>query len=190
MNILTDQLPTAVEIDGREYKLNTDFRVCLRIILAFEDPGLTQEEKQWVLLANLYPVLPDNLTTAFELGMKFMDGGHDGEEKEEMSLRLYSFSQDSNFIFAAFRQTHGIDLETTDLHWWKFLALFMDLGVDTTFCSLTGLRKRLATGEATDAEKKMAEEMSSVIELKEVYERPTELYELEDTFMQQLTGGK
>ncbi len=38
MNILTEQLPTAVEIDDVVYDLENEIRTCINIILAFEDP--------------------------------------------------------------------------------------------------------------------------------------------------------
>lgn len=128
-NVLVDELPTAVMIDGQEYEINSDFRTCIRIIMAFEDNDLAALEKQMILVESLYPVKPENLQEAFEKGIKFLNGGGEsnGEEKEE-GLRLYSFAKDANFIFAAFKQTHGVDLsDSNDLHWWKFLALFADL---------------------------------------------------------------
>jgi hypothetical protein len=140
----------------------------LRVILAFEDSELTDREKQMILLQNLYTEQPRNLSEAFRLGIRFLNGGKDGEEeKKEMSPRLYSFSQDADYIFAAFRQTHGIDLEKANLHWWKFLALFMDLGADTTFCNLVSLRKRIKTGKASKDELKTYHDLKSLIDLPE-----------------------
>ena len=60
MSILTDSLPVSVEIGGREYPLNTDFRVGLRIMEAWEDSELTEREKQWVMLKLLYPEIPED----------------------------------------------------------------------------------------------------------------------------------
>jgi hypothetical protein len=167
MNLLVDELPEAVEIDGQEYEINTDFKACLRIILAFEDGDLTPSEKQLIMLANLYPVQPENTRAALEMGMKFMNGGEAADGESDGKPRLYSFDQDGNFIFAAFKQTHGIDLASEPLHWWKFLSLFMDLGSETTFCSLVGLRKRIKSGKASKEERKAYREMGEVAELKE-----------------------
>jgi hypothetical protein len=190
MNILVDKLPYAVEIDGKSYLLNTDFRFCVRIILAFEDEELTGYEKQLIMLANLYPVLPDNIEAAVEKATWFLNGDNPTDEQNELSLRLYSFSRDANFIFAAFRQTHGIDLENAQMHWWKFMALFMDLGADTTFCNLVSLRKRIKTGKATKEEKITARELGDLVELKEPDTRTLEEREAEDKFMRQLQGVK
>jgi hypothetical protein len=190
MNILTQALPSAVAIDGQEYAINTDFRVCLRVILAFEDEGLTGYEKQLILLVNLYPQPPHDLKAALEMGLRFLDGGKESVEGEiDASPRLYSFSKDAGYIFSAFQQTHGIDLEVAELHWWKFLALFMDLGSETTFCNLVSLRKRVKSGKATKDERAAAREMGEAFEIPEPDTRTGEERENEDEFMRALEGG-
>ena len=34
-------------------------------------------------------------------------------------------------IYAGFMQQYGIDLQTEDMHWWKFMILLENLGSDT-----------------------------------------------------------
>lgn len=189
MNILLERLPEAVEIDGTEYPINTDFRAGLAVILAFEDPELTEHEKQAVLLENLYPEPPHDLTGAILQGVKFLNGGESEANGDGADgPRLYSFAHDAKLIFAAFRQTHGIDLETAELHWWKFLALFMDLGQDTTFCNLVSLRKRIKTGKASKEELSAYREMRSLVDLPEPLS-PAE-QAAEDEFMRRLAAAQ
>lgn len=191
MNILTDALPDAVEIDGEEYPINTDFRAALRVILAYEDEELTAIEKQIITLQNLYPEQPPNTAAAVEMAGKFLNGGMEqGEAGEARQPRLYSFGKDSGLIYAAFRQTHGIDLSSADLHWWQFLALFMDLGADTAFCNLVGLRKRIKTGKATKEELRAYREMRDVIDLPEPDTRTAEEREKESEFLRLVQEGK
>jgi len=189
MNILTEQLPTAIEVDGCEHEVNADFRSCLKIILAFEDPELVTIEKQTVLIDNLYKEIPGDIAKAFEQGIKFLNGGAISDDQDESALRLYSFEKDRNLIFAAFRATHGIDLTTAELHWWAFLALFMDLGSETTFCNVTGIRKRVADGTATKEEKKMVRDMPDIFDLPQPDTRTLEEREQEEEFMK-LVGSK
>ena len=61
MNPLLTSFPEAVRIDGVRCPLNTDFRVGLRIMAAYEDPGLTAVEKQVVLCRLLYQSQPPDL---------------------------------------------------------------------------------------------------------------------------------
>ena len=54
MNPMLTRFPESVRIDGVRYPLNTDFRVGLRIMSAYEDPQLTRFERQVVLCRLLY----------------------------------------------------------------------------------------------------------------------------------------
>jgi hypothetical protein len=195
MSILFQQLPRAIEISGREYPIRSDFRDCLRIILAFEDNELTVMEKQLVLIDNLYQECPpkDDLRKALELGLRFLDGGGEGKDEgtSEPAMRLYSFRKDGDFIYSAFQQTHGIDLEAIEyLHWWKFLALFLDLGNETTFCSLVGLRKRVKTGKASKEERQAALQLGDVFDVPEVDTRSLQEKEAEQEFMRLVEIGR
>lgn len=182
MNILTDRLPTTLKINGQEYKINADFRTALKIILAFEDSELAGVEKSILFYDNLYIDKPDDILAALKQGRWFLNGGKD-DEGDADGPRVFSWDKDSNLIYAAFQQTHGIDLAEADLHWWKFLALFMDLGSETAFCSLVGLRRRVKTGKATKEERKMAREMGSLFILPEIDDRTPDEIEAEREFL-------
>jgi hypothetical protein len=188
VNLLVDELPDSVEIDGKEYLLNTDFRACLNVILAYEDINLTDYEKQVILLSNLYPAIPENIEKAFEQALRFMDGGVVPKEVGTSKPRVYSWSKDSNMIYSAFKQTHGIDLTSENLHWWKFLALFMDLGAETAFSSVVNLRSRVKSGKASKDEKAAARDMGELFEVPEIEVKSLEDLEKRNTFMNQLRG--
>jgi hypothetical protein len=153
--------------------INYEWRACLMTILSYEDGEITDMEKSGILLDNVfpfieeYPVIADNIEEATRQAVWFLNGGED-EPKSNSGPRVFSFSKDSGFIFAAFRQTHGVDLETAELHWWKFLALFMDIGGETTFSHLVSLRKRLKTGKATKEEIAAANEMREILDMPQV----------------------
>ncbi len=184
-------MPEAVEIDGIEYAINHDFRTCLKVILAFEDVELSGYEKRLVLLGNMYPIVPDDTEKAVEMAVKFLDGGKGNEENSGGGIpeRLFSFQKDANFIFSAFKQTHGIDLEKeNDLHWWKFIAMFMDLGGDTFFCNLTALRKRIKSGKGSEDDYRMARELGDIYELDEDDTRTPEEIEMDEIFDRAMEG--
>jgi hypothetical protein len=135
------------------------------------------------MLSALYPVPPHDISGAIDKAHLFLNGGESGGGEEETGPRLYSFSKDARLIYAAFKQTHGVDLEKESIHWWKFLALFMDLGSETTFCQLVSLRKRIKTGKATKEERAAVREMGDVFDIPEVDTRSIEAKEAEDRFM-------
>ena len=169
MNILLDDLPEAIEVNGVEYAVNSDFRTGLACILDMESSELTDEEKCILLLRRIYgETIPEDGETAIKLAVKFLDGGKEPPEEENPfadNTRLYSFEKDSALIYAAFQQTHGIDLQKVDLHWWQFLALFQDLGADTAFCNMINLRRRVNSGEATKEERQYALKLGDAFEV-------------------------
>lgn len=192
MNVLTGPLPESVQINGVDYKLRTDFRNALRVMLAFEDSDVTPEERGAILLENIYEEVPEDVSAAITMASRFLDGTLEGREEEprEEKPRLYSFSHDGNYIFAAFQQTHGIDLDTVQMHWWKWIALFMDLGQDTTFCNLISMRKRVKTGKASKEEVKEYRENRDLYELPEVDNRSLDERIKEEEFLRLVRGER
>jgi hypothetical protein len=170
MNILLDRMPTAVEVGNREYELETDFRNCLKIMLAFEDPELTMREKQQIMLDLLYQDIPDDRLAAAEMAVRFLNFGEsvdadDISDEQDRLQRVYSFDKDAKYIFSAFKQTHGIDLETVEyMHWWKFCCLFADLG-ECTFTQLIDLRSRKAKGKLTKEEREYCVRNANIVDL-------------------------
>jgi hypothetical protein len=189
MNVLTDGLPIAVEIDGKEYPLNADYRTAISILTAFEDPQLMAAEKQRVMLELLYPETPPDFARAAELAVKFLNCGEDsGASSEDADdTRYYSWTQDARCIMSAIEQTYQIDLSQTPmLHWWKFCYMFLDLNENCFFSKLIYLRKQKAKGKLTKEEREWYASMRSIVDLPEVYtgEEQTAI----DRFMKQLRG--
>ena len=190
MNILTEQLPTAVEIDGITYELDTDFRTCLTIIMAFEDLELTDYEKQMVMLDLLYKEIPEDIKEACRLAVKFLDCGEDPESKglhDDGAGRLYSFQQDAKYIYSAIKQSHSVDLETIDyLHWWKFCYMFLDLREDCFFHRLVHLRRQKNLRKMTKEEKELYYRIQDIVDLPEV--KTSEELKAANEFMKLLNG--
>jgi hypothetical protein len=183
-SFLIEQFPDAIEIDGEIFAVNTDFRVGLQIMADFENPEFDQDEHTYLMLNRLYVDLPADRDTSFyqkaaEKAVRFLNAGDDTEKDTEGKPRLYSFRKDARLIYSAFSQTHGVDLQTDNMHWWRFIALFMDLGADTAFNSMVGLRKRYYDGKLTDEERRLVAEMGDgfLVEQSEVYDQldPEEL---------------
>ena len=161
MNILTGKLPHEAEISGERYALNTGFATGLRILEAYEDPELTSQERQMLMLKLLYRQLPEaseGVARALELGIRFLEGPSDpGKTPGNQGPRLYSFREDADLIFSGILSSHGVDLtREKDLHWWIFCALFREMREECAFCRLVALRKRLIQGKASREDRRLA----------------------------------
>lgn len=167
MNILTSTLPTKIKVHDNIYDINYDYRTIIRILTAFEDTELLYEEKLYILIKNLYKseVKIEDYEEACLKGIMFIDGGEE-HKKEEGSPRIYSFKKDANYIFTGINSTHHVDIEKDcNLHWWKFLAFFMDMSTKCMFSELVYYRKRKLEGKLTKEEKKQYKVLKDLLEL-------------------------
>ncbi len=166
---MLEKFPESIEIGGEKYEINTDYRDCLTIILAYEDEALTEQEKAFIMLTRLYQheIPAEHLQEAAEKAIWFLNCGED--KKGDSGERLYSFEKDAKYIYSAISQTHGIDLQMTEyMHWWKFCYLFLDIGKDCFFAQLIDLRRRKDAGKLTKEEVEFCNSIIEIIELGEV----------------------
>ncbi|MEG1777500.1 MAG: Gp15 family bacteriophage protein [Angelakisella sp.] len=186
MNPLAENLPIAIRLGEEIYPIRSDWRSCMKIILAFEDAELTEAEKLSVMTKLLYKKTPPLCGETFEKAVRFLNcGENDGDGRESTAAgRLYSFERDGRFIYPAFRQSHGIDLGTAHLHWWEFCWLFLDLREDCAFCRLVGLRERKRRGTLSREEREQMAGMERLLELPQSYS-PEERTRLE-SFMESM----
>ena len=117
-------LPESLEIDGVEYKINSDYRVALLIFKAYHDNELSDYEKSMVCLKCLFQEMPKDLNKALEKAVWFLDGGDMPKSKQAPSPMM-DWEQDQYIIFPALNKVAGYEIRSTKyLHWWSFLGLF------------------------------------------------------------------
>lgn len=168
-NILTSTFPKSLTVNGEEYAIYWDHRSCLRIMAALESGDLTRWEQYLYLVQALYEDIPSDFNAALMQALWFLHGGRELEEASARAdtRRTFSYEQDAELIYAAFSTRHGIDLAVTDLHWWRFRALFSDLR-ETTFSELCSMRKRYYDGDCNPKELEAIAEMGDSFHLEGV----------------------
>lgn len=145
MNILIDLLPKEVNIEGEDYKINSDFRTSILFELLMQDNSISEEEKIIQALELYYPILPTDLNKAIEGILWFYRCGKDEVENKNKgtgkSTSVYSFNYDDDYIYSAFLDQYSIDLQDVNyLHWWKFKAMFKSLKEDNEIVKIMGYR--------------------------------------------------
>lgn len=190
-------LPTSLVIDDAEYRIDPSFENCLNIIQMYEDPELLDSTKVRTMIQLLFLDPPPLTTETLKEAVAFLDGGNDSVVPKAVAnaSRVFSFDQDMKYIRAAVQRTHGVNLrEQSDLHWWKFLDMFIDLDEDTLFSRMLQLRHAKAKGKLTKEEKKLWAEMKDILVLKTPEtlqaEIATDEIEKELTRLESLSKGK
>jgi hypothetical protein len=168
MNMIVDLLPETVEIDGEEYRINTDFRISIMFELLMQDDELEDSEKTMQALRLYYPIIPKNKSQAVEKIIWFYRCGKESNQNEvdtggSMQKQIYSFDYDDGYIYEAFLQEYGIDLQDIeDFHWWKFRSLFKGLSNDTEFVKIMGYRSMNITSKMSKEQKQFYKKMQSI----------------------------
>ena len=151
MNILTGKLPQCITVCGSEYAINTDFRTWIEFEeLMLEGSKANETFARAILLCmRTQDIVKTSLPPSLEETLKALSDFYfcrtAGTQETQRSAaaggkRLYSFSKDASLIYAAFLQQYGIDLAASNMHWWKFRALFSALSGDLKICSVMKIR--------------------------------------------------
>lgn len=138
MNFLTEELPDSITVDNIHYSIDTDFKTWIKIYYE-----LNKGTKKGII--NALVLAMGDIQVKFDLGKAleaicgFMQCGEEvsGTAKGKKCL---DFAYDSKYIYAAFMQQYKIDLTETNMHWWKFRALFDGLDSNTKIMKIIEIR--------------------------------------------------
>ena len=128
-NILLDRLP----IDYKGYLMRTSFRVGIQICDCLDDTELSDEEKMYVAITLLFGKGIPKFEDALEGLNWFMACGNPEYKSVGNNKKLFYWDFDATRIYSSFKQTYGIDLAKTDLHWFEFIAMIGSLDKDCSF---------------------------------------------------------
>ena len=132
---LQDRLPEGVEVDGKFYRLDLDFRNVMRMCEVL-DEDLMPEAKAYNAMHCLCK-RPRNAVKVMEAVKALLFTGTHKKGK-----KVTDFGQDAGLIRAAFRQAYGIDLYRDRLHWFEFTELLAALPENTRYLEVVGIRAR------------------------------------------------
>lgn len=167
-NVLYESLPT--EWNG--YHINTGFHIGVQIALLMEDESVNERVRMQILLQLLFgdengeiEKCPTSIDEVQECLDFFMSGwNHDKSSKQENQERIMDYNIDQGRIYADFMQIYGIDLQTTEMHWWKFNWLLWNMPRErSSFMQVIEIRtKKPRKGASID-------ERKAITKGKEVY---------------------
>ena len=141
------ELPKSLSVNNIEYNIRSDFRDILKIVCAFNDPELENEEKIYVCLVILYEdfdsIPKSDYEAAFKAALDFIDAGAKHDDKK--SPRTMDWEQDESIMFPAINKVAGFETRTAEyVHWWTFIGYFMEIseGVFSHVLSLRGKKAK------------------------------------------------
>lgn len=121
--------PEYAEVNGKRYKINTDFRIAIECNRIAEDDSIGDFERALAIIYVLYGEEglndTDNQVELLEIAQKYLLCGKEYEnnnEKPDMN-----FIEDMDYIEASFMSDYHIDLSNMKMHWWRFFNLMNGL---------------------------------------------------------------
>lgn len=131
MHILYREFPESVMVSGRSYAIETDFREWIRFLELAEDEEVPWQIKVQLIQQWFSNEVPKDIEQAIYALGDFCSGYSDSDDQAEgrgRTKQVYSFEQDADCIYTAFREVYGINLQTVPyMHWWEFQTLLLGL---------------------------------------------------------------
>ena len=139
-------LPTTLNVNGKNYKINTDFRDILCIFSAFHDKELSDKEKVYVMMARLYggieKIPPSDIQAAYDAAFAFIEC-HLKEDRP--NPKTINWEKDEQLFFPAINKVAGFEVRAVKyLHWWTFLGYFQGIDRDDTWGFVLTIRQKRA----------------------------------------------
>ena len=148
---MIETLPLSVEINGENFAIRNkcDYRVVLDAISALNDVELSEQEK---IQCALYVFYEDvEKITDYEIAtkemMRIINNGEESAQEEQQKPKVMDWEHDFKVLVAPMNKVLSCEIRTVEyLHWWTFLAGYMELG-ECLFSNIVSIRKKKMTGK-------------------------------------------
>ena len=150
-------LPKSLDVCGTTYGIRWDFRAALDICAALSAAELDDQERALAALIILYEdfdhMPAEHYAEALQKLIWYLNGG-EPENDRKPRRKLMDWEQDFSLIAAPVSRVLGFDVRGAEqLHWWTFLAAYMEIG-ECTFSHVVGIRAKKAKGQKLTKEER------------------------------------
>lgn len=122
--------PQYVEIDGKQYKINTDFKVAIECNRIAEDETIGDLERSLAIIYTLFGDeginKPSHYEKLLDMAKMYLLCGNEYDEELNEKPDM-DFIEDYSYISTSFLSDYHIDLDNCEMHWWKFMDLMNGL---------------------------------------------------------------
>ena len=122
--------PEYAEIDGKKYKINTDYRVAIKCQdISLQDIPLQEKGMAIIYLLFGEEGLEDmpHYNELMEKANYFLKCGKTNNEENIDEEPDMDFIQDFPYIEASFMSDYGMSIKDKPMHWWEFYYLLCGL---------------------------------------------------------------
>ncbi|MCQ2594818.1 MAG: bacteriophage Gp15 family protein [Treponemataceae bacterium] len=158
-------LPGTVEVNGKNYDIHTSFKYWLCFLEMLKEKNTKLKDYDFMYINKIPVDRAGGLTALMAFGNPPQTLPRQ-EEFNSTAEKAVDYNEDSDYIFAAFMEQYGIDLVESEMHWYKFLALFKGLN-GTKLNEIIGFRLYENTSGKSDSYTRQMEKLRRAWELPE-----------------------
>ena len=152
------QLPQTLKVCNKECAIRTDYRNILKIISAFNDDTMTDEDKAYICLRRIYKRLSDipqtkeGYSEALKAATDFIECRLSADGP---SPKVVNWEKDEQLIFPAINKVAGTEVRALDyMHWWTFLGYFQAIDREDLWGFVLLIRQKKAKGKPLEKHEK------------------------------------
>lgn len=187
------ELPSAAEIGGEIYSVNSDYRDILDIINCLNDKSEPEGIRLYIALKLFYEdfdsVPEKHREEAVTAMMRFINCGEETEASPRPSPKRIDWEQDKLAIVSDVNKVAGCEVRALSyLHWWTFVGYFSAVG-EGQLSSLVSVREKLRKGQKLDDwEREFYAENKERVDFKRTYTLEEE--RVKEELLEKLRSGK
>ena len=122
--------PEYVEVNGKRYKINTDFRIAIRCNKIAEDETIGDFERALGVIYLLFGEdginNQEDYEKLLEMAKKYLLCGKEKIDDRNVTPDM-DFEEDYAYIKTSFRSDYGMNIDEEEIHWWEFMDLMNGL---------------------------------------------------------------
>lgn len=176
--------PEYAEINGKKYKIDTDYRTALRCFEVVNDSKITDYERALAIVYLLFDIIPKkNFNLFLEKAIIFLECGENNKTTKRNIKKDFDFLKDYGLIVASFMSDFHINISVEKLHFWYFVKLIEGLKDDCILNKVRDIRNvdlsKVTDKETRDrlAEAKQFYELDDKVPTKEQEKSALDFYE-------------
>lgn len=185
--------PEYIEVNGNEYKINTDYRVALQCLKVVEDETISDTERFYAILCLLLGtnVKQEDEVEAFKKCAIYLRCGKEiNPTNDEIDM---DYEQDKGYINASFRSRYQIDIKKENMHWWEYNELITGFGETEVLSQIRYIRNKPLSECSDEKERQELIKQKEQFALKKkeiVKEKTEEEKEIDNLFDNLLKKGE